>query len=246
MELGDPLLPTVRDPSAAIIFAGGQRLGGRQHQEDYWINFNDECFAVADGVGGMPHGGMAAQLSAETAIWGYKHIRSRRFYWQDKKLFLKRIFRSANIAVWQKRRETGFEQGLAATLVVAIIGPKNFWVGSVGDSAAYLVRHGVATKLTVDDLDEAGLLTSVVGTNRYGLVPQVVSERFLPGDTLLLSTDGVSKYVPEGSLASLLAASGDTTASLTQAAQLLLDAAQEAGSSDNLTACLIKKVVRGR
>ena len=50
----------------ATIFVWGQRPGGRTQQEDRFGNFGDECFVLADGVGGLPHGEVAAELAVET------------------------------------------------------------------------------------------------------------------------------------------------------------------------------------
>ena len=242
MKLADPLALKLAQPKEAIVFAASQLQGERETQEDYFLNFNDECFVIADGVGGLPHGEVAAKLATETAIWAYKHVRQRRFYWLDKKLFIQRIFRSTNITLWQKQRESAFAEGLATTMVVVIVGEKNFWVGSVGDSSAWLLREGSLRKLTVDDVDEAGMLTKVLGRERYGLVSQFVGDRFGRGDTLLLVTDGITGSLSPEQLQSVLVQAGTTTKSLTDAVVNLLTAAQHHGSTDNMTACLIKRI----
>lgn len=242
MKFADPYRLKLEQPRETIVFAASQLQGEREAQEDFFANFNDECFVVADGVGGMPHGEVAAKLAVETAIWGYKHIRQRRYYWLDKKLFLKRIFRSTNITLWQKRREKGFELGLATTMLVAMVGAQKIWVGSAGDSSAWLLRGNTLTKLTVDDVDNTGRLTKVLGVERYGLVPQDRVEDFKTGDVLLLATDGVVNYLTETALREPLINCGDTIESLTESVVRLLKAAQSAGSTDNLTAVLIKRV----
>lgn len=242
MKFADPLALKNRQAFVGVVFAGSQTQGTRQSQEDFFSNFNDECIVVADGVGGLPHGDVAAQLASETAIWGYKHIRQRPFYWADKKLFLKRIFRSSNLAVWQKRKEYGFESGAATTLSVAIIGTQNIWVGSVGDSGILLYREGLIDLLTPYDLDETGRLTNALGLERLGLVPHIAVEKFIPRDILLLATDGVLSSVSEDQLRTTFEIAGDTTDSLTTAVIHLLKLAGENGSEDNMTACMIKKI----
>ena len=240
MRLPDPLTLKVKALRETIVFAGSQLQGKREIQEDYFINYNDECFVIADGVGGLPNGQVAAKLASETALWGYKHIRQRPFYWRDKALLLRRIFRSTNLAVWQKRREDGFEAGLATTLVVAIVTPQKIWIGSVGDSSAYLYRDGLIDELTKADVDESGMLTKVIGIERLGLVPAVATERFLPGDTLLLATDGVTHYISEDQIRATFEVIGDTAESVTNGVVHLLRTAEEQGSDDNMTACIIK------
>ena len=245
MKLADPLALKVSQPKEIVVFAASQLRGERKTQEDFFMNFNDECFTIADGVGGMQHGDVASKLAAETAIWGYKLIRQRRFYWTDKKLLIQRIFRSTNIALWQKRRETGFEAGLATTLEVLVVGDKNFWLGHVGDSSAWFLSHSAnakLVKLTTDDVDEQGNLTKIIGVERYGMAPQFVSKRFEAGDIVLLVTDGITKVLGSEEIQKSIVATGGTTESLSSAVLKLLEAAESAGSTDNMTAILVKRV----
>ncbi|OGG11703.1 hypothetical protein A2Z00_00775 [Candidatus Gottesmanbacteria bacterium RBG_13_45_10] len=225
-----------------VLFAATQLLGQRDRQEDSFISFRDECFVVADGVGGMPHADIASQLVSETAMWGYKHVRQRKFYWADKEKLLYRIFRSANIAVWQKHREKGFEDGLASTLSVLIVGPRRIWVGSVGDSPIFLYREGLIDMLTPLDLDNRGFLTSAMGIKRFGLAPHVARESFLAGDMVLLATDGVTSFVDEEEMRAVFETAGTTQQSIMDAVVHLLQVAGEHGSTDNMTACLVKRL----
>jgi len=243
MKIADPLALKVATPKEAVVFAASQLQGKRQTQEDFFINFSNECFVVADGVGGMPHGEVAAKLAAQTAIWGYKLIRQRPFYWLDKRLFMRRIFRSTNITLWQKRRETGFEEGMATTLDVLIVGERNFWVGHVGDGSVWFLPAGrTISKLTTDDADAYGYLTKVLGTQRYGLVPQFVSGRLAPGDTILLATDGVTSVLQPEAMETIMEESGQSTDSLTNAVLALVKKAEREGSEDNMTAVLVKRI----
>ncbi len=242
MRRPDPAYFTDTKPRTKIIFAGLQAQGNRENQEDFYAHFNDECFVVADGVGGMPHGEVAARLAVETAIWGYKEIRLRETYWSQKRFFLNRIFRSVNIAVWQKHRESGFTGGLASTLLVLITGPRNFFLGSAGDSSAFLYREGKTTKITHDDVDETGNLTKVVGLERFGMVPQVFIDRFEIDDTLLLATDGIGNFVNTDELNKILETNGSTEESLTKSLKLIFEVAQKNGSQDNMTAYLVKRL----
>lgn len=243
MSILDPIRHHYAQPASdTILFAASQLLGERDTQEDYFVNFNDECFVIADGVGGMPHGEVAAKLAAETAAWAYKHVRMRPTYWKERKLLLKRIFRTSNIAVWQKQREDEFTDGMATTLLVLIVTHQRMYIGNVGDSSAYRYRDTLVEKLTTDDEDADGKLTSVVGTHRYGLMPSMEIDDFFPNDTIALVTDGVGDYVDHITLQSILAHVGTTTDSLTNAVVELLRAAQANGSRDNMSACIVKKI----
>lgn len=241
MKFVDPLALRTKKSRQSVVFSGSQLQGARDSQEDFFVNFNDECFVVTDGVSGMPHGDVAAKLAAETAIWGYKHVRQRPFYWENKELLMRRIFRSANMSVWQKRREAGFEAGLATTLASVIVSPHKFWAGTVGDSAVLLYREGLIDVLTPADLDASGKLTNALGLRRIGLVPHITVEKFLARDIVLMATDGVLNFVSEDQLRATFEVCGDTTNSLSTAVVHLIKTAQENGSDDNMTACLIKK-----
>lgn len=231
-----------RPPAAPIIFAASQLQGERETQEDYFINFNDECFVVCDGVGGLPHGEVASQLAGDTAVWAYRLVRQRHTYWKDRKLFLKRIFRTTSMSVWQKQREKGFEDGMATTMLVCIIIDKHFYIGNVGDSSAYLVRSGVMTTLTTQDTDSKGQLTKAVGMTRYGFAPSVVTGNFNTGDSLILVTDGVGLVMDTATCSELIGQSEISATGLSDTAANILHCAQELGVTDNMTVCLVRRM----
>ncbi len=230
-------------PRDSIIFSAAQLLGAQDTQEDYFLNFNDECFVMADGLSHMPNGEAAAKLACETALWGYKHIRQHPYYWLDKKLFMKRIFRSTNLAVWQKQRENGFEEGLATTLMVLMVGAKNYWIGHVGNSSAWLYHKNEIIKLTHDDTDAQGVLTKAVGFKRLGLLPEFASGVFEVGDVLLLTSDGAGDYLTAKDMVTYLAAVGSTNEDATSAVTGLLRQAELNGSKENSSAIIVKRLL---
>ena len=191
MRLANPYLVRLQEPKETIVFAAAQDIGQGTVQQDYFLNFNDECFVLADGLSNKAGSEAASKLACETAIWGYKHIRQHRFYFHDKKRFMKRVFRSTNLAVWQKQKEIGFKHGIATTLLVVMIGPKHYWVGHAGDTSAWYVHEGKALKLTTDHVDPKGILQKAVGFKRLGLFPDFTSGEFPVSDMMLLMTDGV-------------------------------------------------------
>ncbi len=149
---------------------------------------------------------------------------------------------ACDIAVWQKQRETGFTDGMATTLVVLMIGTRTLWIGSVGDSSAYLFHNGTIKKLTREDVDSRGNLIKAIGTERFGLVPQFATEEFLAGDSVLLATDGVTRYMQQSDFEAFISPAGETSRDLTAAAQKLITLAQQNGGGDNMTVSLIKRI----
>ncbi|MBI4066233.1 SpoIIE family protein phosphatase, partial [Candidatus Gottesmanbacteria bacterium] len=193
-------------------------------------------------VGGLPNGEIASQLAGDTAAWAYRLVRQRRTYWKDRKLFLKRIFRTTNITLWQKQREQGFEGGMATTMLVCVIIDRRYYIGSVGDSSAFLVRDGEMTTLTTEDIDSSGRLTKAVGTGRYSLTPSIVTGDFLAGDCMMLVTDGVARVIDTAQCMSLLKQVEQSATQLSDVAVSMLHSCQDQGATDNMTVCLIKRV----
>ena len=231
--------PSRRDTT---LFAAAQICGKKVLQEDFFINSNDECIAVSDGVGTLPHGDVASRLACETAMWGYKQIKPLDTYRNDRKELLKRIFRSTNIAVWQKQREAEYKDGMAATLTVVMVGSHNVWIGALGDTAAYFWHEGVITKITSDDGDSGGFLTKSIGRERYGVIPQVYTYDFAPGDMVVLATDGLARFVSEREMVTIVSQCGSNAQSMADAVALLLQAGEKNGSEDNMTACILKRI----
>jgi protein phosphatase len=241
MRFPDPYALKNDTPKETVLFALHQELGTRDTQQDYFSRFIDECFVLADGVGSLPNGDVAAKLACDTAIWAYKHIRQHRYYWSDKKLFMKRIYRSTNLAVWQKHREEGFEGGLATTLLVLMVGPKHVWLGNAGDSSAWVLHEGEITKLTKENHDFEQIPANALGIVRLGLVPEFVTMPFEEEDVLLLTTAGAGDYLTSQDIQTCMTSCGDGAESMKGAVTALLAAARTNGSEDNMSAVLVKR-----
>lgn len=225
-------IPRSEKPKDVILFAGKN-----------FTHSQDECFIIADGYPGLPHAGEAEQLTRETALWAYQMVRQRPFYWKGKLSLLKRIFRSTNLRLWQKRRDPGFDAGLGSALTVLIVIGDYFWLGSAGNCNTYLYREGLIDILTPRDVDEDGMLTKAVGFARHQLIPATHSEKLLEGDIILLASDSIANYVSEEEMRGILEKVGATTASLSTALDTLTDAANAAGSTRSKSLCMVKRIV---
>lgn len=245
MKFADPYALKLKPSRETIIFAASQLPGKERTEEDYFLNFNDECFILADGVGNLPGGAIACKFACETALWAFKHIRQHPYYWLDKKLFMKRIFRSTNMAIWQKRRERGFENGIAANLMVFIVGPLKYWLGVAGDSSVWLLRSGLMKKLTPDVPTFEKNKQQLLGMKRLGLVPTFHTGTFRPGDISILATSGCGNYVTPSDLQTCASEVGDTVEDATRAVMNLLTAAETNGSKENMTAVIVKRIRNG-
>lgn len=145
--------------------------------------------------------------------------------------------------------------GMTATLVAAELRQNQALVYHVGDSSAWLVRDGVARRLTRShtilermieegeiSAEESSHLSSIYqGLDRYFTAHPAeekprhdqASLELLPGDTLMLASDGIDVLSPEQIVAAI-------SSDLEQSTQELFEAAVHAGSDDNITILLIR------
>jgi serine/threonine protein phosphatase PrpC len=186
------------------------RQGGRSYNEDVHGHWHDERYVaclVADGAGGHGGGDVAAATVRSSALGGFSAAPSL------DQANLRALVEQANRDVVARQAEGGKLAGMRSTIVLAAIDLESealAWVHS-GDSRAYLFRGGAIVARTTDHslvqqmvaggmLDEEGarlhpqrnMLLSALGSIEEA--PDIaVSDRMrlLPGDVLLLCSDGV-------------------------------------------------------
>jgi serine/threonine protein phosphatase PrpC len=131
---------------------------------------------------------------------------------------------------------TSVHSAPACTYVAGLVSPAGIWTCWVGDSRAYwLPVSGLALQLTTDDAGSHAVLSAWLGADAGPPTPQIRSYRPNVPGTVLLCTDGLSRYFPTAdSLRTNLSgnASLDATA--------LVNHALSEGGHDNITALLIR------
>lgn len=211
-----------------IIFSFATDIGKyREKNEDAFGHFQDEFFVVADGLGGLPAGEVAAQLAIKTAIDVYKESKN-----------LKRAFEVANHEIYREARENPAYFGMATTLVGAVIEGKYATLANVGDSRAYLVNKTLINQITIDHSLGVGIVTRVLGINSEVGV-DIFKKDLEIGDLLLLCTDGLTQMLADEEIFDILKNSGKTKKELDRKVKELIEAANSAGGVDNITVCLI-------
>jgi len=203
-------------------------------------------FAVADGVGGHDKGEVASRTAIETVLEGFRQA-SRG---EALSGLLEKLVRKANTRVL----DAGMNSGMATTLVACALRYDRAVIAHVGDSRCYLVRGRAATLLTRDhtvasDHARLGLLSSSEAEEaetRHILSRSLGSElsvhaeiddyQVLPGDTLLLCSDGLHGAISAEDIARVVSETADVEA----AASRLVALANEKDGSDNVTAQLIR------
>lgn len=240
-------------PSAADTAAAGVRLVGASRSGQVRTVNQDAYFAgvvggrplllVADGMGGHRTGEVASARATETIR---AHLAASRAH---APAALAKALQAANREVLEEASEDPRHQGMGTTLTSVLIDDQIALVGHVGDSRAYLLRDSELRTLTHDHSwvaervrqgllseDEArrhrwrNVITNALGaTERFRL--DLAHVHLRPGDRLLLASDGVTALLGEPLLRDVLA-SGTPEEIVTR----LLDAADERGSPDNVTA----------
>ena len=221
----------------------------REHNEDAFLTLPRHAFfAVADGLGGLPEGGLASTLAVECLQkWFEAPGRNGR-------LDLKNLFNLANQRVHDEGRLVSLDIGIGTTLTAFRIGRGQIEVGHVGDSGLYLFRPGQpAKKLTTDHTMAEEMRARLrPGDNMYipdyythtltrciGQSGEIEVDTFVApvhkGDRLLLYTDGVTKVFHEEEL--------NYEATLSESPEKLVarlvKLGNERGGPDNLTAVAV-------
>ena len=207
-------------------------------------------FVVADGMGGHNAGEVASALAAKTLHEFIEQAHDASESIVAEALVL------ANDEVLSAAAGNATYEGMGTTVVAACIKDGSLVFGNVGDSRIYLMRDGSLEQLTDDDswvsrvlpadaigTEEASrhpmrhVLTKVVGL-REDMEPSVGSSSFQSGDMLLLCSDGLHGVVNDDAIATLLARSG----SVEEIAGELVEKALDSGSTDNITAVVVRKL----
>jgi protein phosphatase len=198
-------------------------------------------------MGGAQAGEVASRIAIETFEQGLPGSGTP----EDR---LAELVRDANQRIYDRSRADRGRAGMGTTLTAAYLTDGTLAIAHVGDSRAYLLRESALTRLTqdhslVDELVRQGKLTEAqaaehpqrsIITRALGPEPQVDVDTFSypmqPGDVVMLCSDGLTSMVSEERVAEVL----NTAPSLEEAAERLIDDANEAGGRDNITVVLCR------
>jgi len=242
----------------------------RENNEDNYLVLPEQnLFAVFDGMGGYAAGEVASAIAAnevkeffrltavdEEATWPFKAERDRSY---DENRLLTGV-KLANARILEAGEEDGGAKrnmGTTAAVVHFIerngTGPKAL-VAHVGDSRVYLFRDGALQRITVDhslveEYLRLGKLTEEQAKNfpQKNIILRALGQQKVvdvelravdprAGDVFLLCSDGLSGMISDDIIQGILA----STPALDAAVKKLVDAANEAGGTDNVTVVLAR------
>ena len=259
MVRSDTPAPTVRLRGAGFTDVGRER---DKNEDTLWTDPDLEAFLVCDGMGGHDDGEIAASLASETIEAVLGEHRSTLDKARGGKRpssvvvdIVREAFSRANSAIREAsgpRRLSTLERPMGTTATLAVrSGASRVTLAHLGDTRLYLIRAGEAHQLTVDHTvaamlvaanvmspEEAALSPFANSLDRgLGLAPAVIPDTLtvdvIAGDTLVLCSDGLARYIEGDELVDHLTGDPETSAAA------LVSFANQAGGADNISVFVI-------
>jgi protein phosphatase len=208
-------------------------------------------FALADGVGGQDRGEVASRAAVETLQSCFRGARPE----EAPSALLQRLVQSANLKVYETAAAASpGGSSMCTTLVTCLLRHDRATIAHVGDSRCYLIRRGHATVLTHDhtlvgeqmrmgllsheeaaESERRHVLSRSLGANMF-VNADIDEHQILPGDLLLLSSDGLHGSVTPKEIVAITSKFPD----LHEATRQLVSLACEKDGSDNISVQLIR------
>ncbi len=224
---------------------------------DYSSEYDAIYAVVADGMGGH----QAGEVASTMAICEIRETVNERCIGDmtesDLKDMLITAVKKANRLIYQKSQEEESFGGMGTTVTMCLIYRDKAFVAHVGDSRAYMLREGQLHQITTDHslvyelvkigqitAEEAAhhpqknVITRALGTDS-GVEIDLYEFSVLPGDLVLLCSDGLTNMLSDSELTGILTEKQND--SLTELAERLILRANEKGGFDNITAVLLAK-----
>jgi serine/threonine protein phosphatase PrpC len=221
---------------------------------DHEVGPQGTLLAVADGLGGYEDGEHASRIAVESMTQALFDATLQVSSLREQ---LSRAVEVAHQAICLYRCQTLRQAQMASTLTAMHIGHGLLTIAHVGDSRAYLFRHGILRLLTEDQtvvnlMQKKGILTDEEARrhpSRHAILqalgqdtvprPTLHTYPFQDGDLVLLCTDGLSSYVLHDQIHDTLALEEDEPGRCRR----LLEAAYATGAADNITVLLARLTV---
>ncbi|MDR0690593.1 MAG: Stp1/IreP family PP2C-type Ser/Thr phosphatase [Streptococcaceae bacterium] len=226
----------------------------RSTNQDYIQVFYNQknCVLVllADGMGGHKAGDVASKMTVKTL--GFKWELTDFATSENIEQWFTKEIQSLNKEVYAKGLNKEF-LGMGTTLEAVAIFSGTYTIAHVGDGRSYVLRSDKIIQLTqdhsfVNDLFLAGEITAEEAKNHpqkniitrsIGMPDKVhidvTTQAFLPGDYLLLSSDGLTNMVSDEEILKIVM----STQTIEEKVKDLIALANKNGGKDNITVSLI-------
>lgn len=224
-----------------IGFATDKGRSRASNQDSVLASSEYRCIAVADGLGGHNGGTEASNIAV-----GIFAMRCKDAVTLDD---FKAILEAANSAIRAQAAEDPDLSGMGTTMTACAVRSGMALLAHVGDSRAYLVREGAATRISTDhslagQLIQSGFLKLEDAAEHPGrhavirclgacdeLEPELKQFELLPDDVLVLCTDGFWDQINDIEMAERFSATQD----MMTVCEDLTRLANIRGGEDNIT-----------
>lgn len=253
----------------AVQVAGKSDVGcvRTNNEDNFGYDTRVGVFVVCDGMGGQAAGEVASKIGVDTVLRYFRAAAADGRYLQVGAKIegvtpganaLASAIQLANQTIYETAGSNSGQAGMGSTIVGVLMRESFVSIAHVGDSRVYLIRKGQIQQLTNDhslvmEQVRRGLITReeaeqsemqniiirALGSEET-VEPDVDELVGLPGDVLLLASDGLTKYVKDPQLLEIV----QRAPSLEKACDALIDAAKQAGGDDNITCVLLRLVER--
>ena len=229
------------------------------NEDSVFVKPGSGVFVVADGMGGHAAGEVASAIASRTI--GDTACRPCSTM-DDLSAQLVEAFRAAGREISREAAEEPSHAGMGTTATALCLRRDGtFVVAHIGDSRAYLARAGHLDRVTKDHSwvqeqlergliapeharghPQSNIITRALGTDPDPR-PDLYPGELQSGDVFLLATDGLTDMVSEDTIGEILggeSAKFGGARSLEDAADALVEAANRAGGTDNITVLLVR------
>jgi len=244
-------------PQKAFSAEGASHPGRRraENEDAYWMDEDIGLAAVADGVGTAHGSGVAAEICVRVVGSFFAQRGSALRAAEGPMDCVVLLRESLNVARAEMAAEAEYRgmHGMATTLTVLLRHQRHVVIASLGDSRVYRIRDGRMDQLTRDhtllteslrrgvrpdplDAPRLGATITRYMSPRDSMEAQFYVDVWADRDMYLLCSDGLSTYVPEPAILDVVL----RCSNLEDGVETLVDAANQRGGWDNVTAVLVR------
>jgi serine/threonine protein phosphatase PrpC len=240
-------------PKQLHLDAAGFTVTGTRHlanQDRYLIDVSRGVFVLADGMGGMRAGEKAAQMAIDLLPNHSALLALEGPSAEQMKETIQRTFIDVSAEIETLAKFDSRFHAMGTTAILAQKVDDKLHIGSLGDSRAYLIRHGSLRQYTIDHnmaqaLVSMGaisrgaarthrwrhMLWKYLGASDLAEGPDVSVIQLEPEDRILLLSDGVFGALEDDELLDLT----EKASSADEASCSLVKTAVARGSRDDAT-----------
>lgn len=201
------------------------------------------AIALADGISSSAVSDVASQYAVTGFLEDY-YCTSEAW---SVKTSAERILSATNSWLHAQTQKSQYrydkDKGYVCTLSAMVIKSTTAHIFHVGDSRIYRLRGRALEQLTSDHRVWISQGQSYLG-RALGIKPQLEidyqTQQVEQGDVFLLATDGVYEHVSEHDMAAIIHICADEPDGLETAARAIVEKAFQHGSTDNLTAQIVR------